>query len=167
MKRDRESKKSRGYGFIRFIDYSAQQACLGAGNHNLNGRLCEVKMPRSKVSWVFKTMRQLSDIYVQFKPKFSIVSRCLPSLTFTLVQPAASLTRSCCSPQVPEFCTTSWGWGYSAGKRSWPVDLVSLDWLYGIYGRVRKKKGRKTHARQPFLSHLQCYSWTWFIGLVV
>jgi len=47
VKRDDEGK-SRGYGFIRYASYEAQEMVLGK-QHFIEGRTCEVKIPHSKV----------------------------------------------------------------------------------------------------------------------
>ena len=50
MKRD-DSGKSRGYGFIRYADYEAQERVIGKA-HFIEGRRCEVKIPHSKAGGV-------------------------------------------------------------------------------------------------------------------
>ncbi|KAF8564840.1 hypothetical protein P879_05242 [Paragonimus westermani] len=47
IKRDPSTGKSRGYGFIRFNDYSGQAMCL-AERHMIDDRLCDVRVPLSK-----------------------------------------------------------------------------------------------------------------------
>lgn len=48
IKRDPDTGKSRGYGFIRFSDYAGQVMCL-AERHLIDDRLCEVRVPLSKL----------------------------------------------------------------------------------------------------------------------
>lgn len=48
IKRDPSTQKSRGYGFVRFDDYSAQVMCL-AERHMIDHRLCDVRIPMSKM----------------------------------------------------------------------------------------------------------------------
>ncbi|CAL8097521.1 unnamed protein product [Calicophoron daubneyi] len=48
LKKDPNTNKSRGYGFIRFNDYSAQVMCL-AEQHVIDNRVCDVRIPISKV----------------------------------------------------------------------------------------------------------------------
>ncbi|THD19972.1 TAR DNA-binding protein 43 [Fasciola hepatica] len=48
LKRDLKTNKSRGYGFVRFSDYAAQVMCL-AERHMIDNRLCDVRIPNSKV----------------------------------------------------------------------------------------------------------------------
>ncbi|KAG5453448.1 TAR DNA-binding protein 43 [Clonorchis sinensis] len=47
IKKDPDTGKSRGYGFVRFSDYSGQAMCL-AERHMIDGRLCDVRIPLSK-----------------------------------------------------------------------------------------------------------------------
>ncbi|KAF7262368.1 hypothetical protein EG68_00416 [Paragonimus skrjabini miyazakii] len=47
IKRDPSTGKSRGYGFIRFNEYSGQAMCL-AERHMIDDRLCDVRVPLSK-----------------------------------------------------------------------------------------------------------------------
>ncbi|RTG84044.1 uncharacterized protein DC041_0008227 [Schistosoma bovis] len=52
IKRDPVTQQSKGYGFIRFADYTAQVMCL-AERHTIENRQCDVRIPISKVSDVF------------------------------------------------------------------------------------------------------------------
>ncbi|VDM05045.1 unnamed protein product [Schistocephalus solidus] len=49
IKRDPGTQQSRGYGFVRFANYQSQALCLAEFRHNIDGRSCEVKIPRSKL----------------------------------------------------------------------------------------------------------------------
>ncbi|XP_074655439.1 TAR DNA-binding protein 43-like isoform X2 [Tubulanus polymorphus] len=48
IKRDLQTRQSKGYGFIRFADYESQRKCLKQ-RHMIDGRWCEVRIPNSKV----------------------------------------------------------------------------------------------------------------------
>jgi RNA recognition motif-containing protein len=39
--------KSKGFGFVRFKEYSAQVRALSA-RHNIGGRWCNINLPKSK-----------------------------------------------------------------------------------------------------------------------
>ncbi|VDQ00677.1 unnamed protein product [Trichobilharzia regenti] len=47
VKRDPLTQQSKGYGFIRFADYTAQVMCL-AERHSIDNRQCDVRIPISK-----------------------------------------------------------------------------------------------------------------------
>ncbi|VDP47792.1 unnamed protein product [Schistosoma margrebowiei] len=49
IKRDPVTQQSKGYGFIRFADYTAQVMCL-AERHTIENRQCDVRIPISKVT---------------------------------------------------------------------------------------------------------------------
>lgn len=54
VKKDIKSGQSKGFGFIRFASYESQMRVL-ASRHLIDGRLCEVKVPNSKVrvrNWI-------------------------------------------------------------------------------------------------------------------
>ncbi|CAH8669212.1 unnamed protein product [Schistosoma curassoni] len=48
IKRDPVTQQSKGYGFIRFADYTAQVMCL-AERHTIENRQCDVRIPISKM----------------------------------------------------------------------------------------------------------------------
>lgn len=48
VKKDPKTGQSKGFGFIRFGNYEVQQRVLGH-RHMIDGRLCDVKIPNSKV----------------------------------------------------------------------------------------------------------------------
>ncbi|CAH8875201.1 unnamed protein product [Trichobilharzia szidati] len=48
VKRDPVTQQSKGYGFIRFADYTAQVMCL-AERHSIDNRQCDVRIPISKM----------------------------------------------------------------------------------------------------------------------
>ncbi|CAH8647188.1 unnamed protein product [Heterobilharzia americana] len=48
IKRDPATQQSKGYGFIRFADYTAQVMCL-AERHSIENRQCDVRIPISKM----------------------------------------------------------------------------------------------------------------------
>ena len=48
VKRDSNTGKSKGFGFIRFDQYESQRKAL-ASKHVIDGRTCDVKLPYSKV----------------------------------------------------------------------------------------------------------------------
>lgn len=48
IKRDPDTGKSRGYGFIRFSDFDGQVMCL-AERHMIDDRICDVRVPLSKI----------------------------------------------------------------------------------------------------------------------
>lgn len=62
IKRD-ASGNSKGFGFIRYEDYSSQAKALGQ-RHYVNNRWVEVKIPASKVIF-FKCNYQLKYIYYE------------------------------------------------------------------------------------------------------
>jgi len=47
VKKDPKTGKSKGFGFIKFADYSVQQRVVGR-RHIVEGRTCDVKLPNSK-----------------------------------------------------------------------------------------------------------------------
>jgi len=47
IKRDPKTSQSKGYGFIRFKDYDAQQKAISQ-RHCIDGRWCDVRIPNSK-----------------------------------------------------------------------------------------------------------------------
>lgn len=48
VKRDIKSGQSKGFGFIRFVNYESQVKCC-AQRHMIDGRWCDVTIPNSKV----------------------------------------------------------------------------------------------------------------------
>lgn len=50
MLKDRYTGKSRGFGFVCFMDASAAFLALQAGEHTIDGRRCEAKLALPKVS---------------------------------------------------------------------------------------------------------------------
>jgi len=53
VKRDAATNHSKGYGFIRFVNFQAQIQCLSQQRHFIGSRWCEVRIPSSKVLCVF------------------------------------------------------------------------------------------------------------------
>jgi RNA recognition motif-containing protein len=47
--KDRYTGKSRGFGFVCFVDASAAFLALQAGEHTIDGRRCEAKLALPKV----------------------------------------------------------------------------------------------------------------------
>lgn len=51
VKRDTKSGNSKGFGFVRFTEYEAQEKVISQ-RHMIDGRWCDCKLPNSKVSMV-------------------------------------------------------------------------------------------------------------------
>lgn len=49
VKKDPKTNQSKGFGFIRFGNYETQVRVLSQ-RHMIDGRLCDVKIPNSKVT---------------------------------------------------------------------------------------------------------------------
>ncbi|XP_050412221.1 TAR DNA-binding protein 43 isoform X1 [Patella vulgata] len=49
VKKDIKTGHSKGFGFVRFVDYDAQVQCISQ-RHMIDGRWCDVRIPNSKVS---------------------------------------------------------------------------------------------------------------------
>jgi len=47
VKKDPKSGQSKGFGFVRFVEYEAQLKCLSQ-RHMIDGRWCDVRIPNSK-----------------------------------------------------------------------------------------------------------------------
>lgn len=56
MMKDRFSGKSRGFGFVTFVDPASAQRALSA-EHTIDGRRCEAKVALPKVCSLFLTER--------------------------------------------------------------------------------------------------------------
>jgi RNA recognition motif-containing protein len=61
VKKDPKTGNSKGFGFIRFASYDAQQRVLGQ-RHMIDGRWCDVKIPNSKVAGVCVMTRVYSSL---------------------------------------------------------------------------------------------------------
>lgn len=61
MKIDPISKKSKGYGFVRFTDKEVQVRVM-LQRHQIDGRWCDVRVPVSKVKIIFFLHYSLIDI---------------------------------------------------------------------------------------------------------
>ena len=48
VKKDPKSGQSKGFGFIRYASYDSQRRALSQ-RHVIDGRVCDVKIPNSKV----------------------------------------------------------------------------------------------------------------------
>lgn len=60
IKRDPVTQQSKGYGFIRFADYTAQVMCL-AERHTIENRQCDVRIPISKVT-IFSSLKAFFEL---------------------------------------------------------------------------------------------------------
>lgn len=59
VKKDPKTNQSKGFGFIRFGNYETQVRVLSQ-RHMIDGRLCDVKIPNSKVTHPFYVSLVLS-----------------------------------------------------------------------------------------------------------
>ncbi|XP_064610634.1 TAR DNA-binding protein 43-like [Liolophura sinensis] len=48
VKRDGRTGESKGYGFVRFKEYDAQEKCLRYDRHEIEGRWCNVRIPNQR-----------------------------------------------------------------------------------------------------------------------
>uniref|UniRef100_A0A914WL17 RRM domain-containing protein n=1 Tax=Plectus sambesii TaxID=2011161 RepID=A0A914WL17_9BILA len=55
VKSDFKSGKSKGFGFVQFVDYDSQLKVLAQQVHYIDGRSCQVKIPNSKADVVAET----------------------------------------------------------------------------------------------------------------
>jgi len=88
LKVDRETKKSRGFGFIRFKDADAAQEAV-KGHHELLGRKLEVRLSRKKDDVPMKlfvgrlnTGTTQDDVYEYFSDHGEIIDTFVPSNPF-------------------------------------------------------------------------------------
>ena len=51
VKRDAKTGNSKGFGFVRFTEYEAQEKVISQ-RHLIDGRWCDCKLPNSKVNMV-------------------------------------------------------------------------------------------------------------------
>lgn len=51
VKRDAKTGNSKGFGFVRFTEYEAQEKVISQ-RHMIDGRWCDCKLPNSKVNMV-------------------------------------------------------------------------------------------------------------------
>ena len=65
MKIDPLTKKSKGYGFVRFADQEVQVRVM-LQRHQIDGRWCDVRIPVSKVTTCHRCK---SEIYFTFRVK--------------------------------------------------------------------------------------------------
>lgn len=92
VKRDAKTGNSKGFGFVRFTEYEAQEKVISQ-RHMIDGRWCDCKLPNSKVNMVMSihiaayigkkksaiaTLQQLcfpSAVYLQQGPDEPLRSR--------------------------------------------------------------------------------------------
>lgn len=51
VKREAKTGNSKGFGFVRFTEYEAQEKVISQ-RHMIDGRWCDCKLPNSKVNMV-------------------------------------------------------------------------------------------------------------------
>lgn len=61
MKRDPKTGASKGFGFIRFLEYDSQVKVL-AQRHMIDGRWCDVAIPNSNASTLYNLCAHFSNI---------------------------------------------------------------------------------------------------------
>lgn len=60
VKRDAKTGNSKGFGFVRFTEYEAQEKVVSQ-RHMIDGRWCDCKLPNSKVKLVMSICTPTKD----------------------------------------------------------------------------------------------------------
>lgn len=70
VKREAKTGNSKGFGFVRFTEYEAQEKVISQ-RHMIDGRWCDCKLPNSKVNMVMSM--HISTHYGHFLKTFVVI----------------------------------------------------------------------------------------------